>query len=64
MAFVDQDVDGLDLCDVAVALEFLPHLGADSRDGHVEGVHGLDLGSLDSCTIGQSTNPVYHDLPN
>ena len=64
MAFVDQDIDSLELCDVAVALELLPHLGADSRDRHVQGVHGLDLGSLDSCAIGQPNNPLCHCLAN
>ena len=46
MAFVDEDVGSLELRDVAVALEFLPHLGANGGDGHVQGVHGLDLGCL------------------
>ena len=67
MAFVDQDIDGLELCDIAVTLELLPHLGADSRDGHVQGVHGLDLGSLYSCAIRQSTKLVFHnfsDIPS
>ena len=53
MTVVDEDVDGLELCDVAVALELLPHLGANGRDGHVQGVHGLDLGSLESCASRQ-----------
>ena len=47
MAVVDEDVNGLELRDVAVALELLPHLGANGRDGHVQGVHGLDLGCLE-----------------
>ena len=46
MAFVDEDVGSLELRDVAVALELLPHLGANGGDGHVQGVHGLDLGCL------------------
>lgn len=46
VAVVDEDVGGLELRDVAVALKLLPHLGADGGDGHVEGVHGLDLGGL------------------
>lgn len=46
VAVVDEDVDGLELRDVAVALELLPHLGPDGGNGHVEGVHGLDLGGL------------------
>jgi hypothetical protein len=43
-----------------VALELLPHLGADGRDGHVQGVHGLDLGCLKSCASRQPGSPVYH----
>lgn len=46
MAFVDEDVGSLELRDVAVALELLPHLCANGGDGHVQGVHGLDLGCL------------------
>lgn len=60
MAFVDEDVGGLELGDVAVALELLPHLGADGRDGHVQGVHGLDLGCLESCASRQPSSPVFH----
>ena len=60
MAFVDEDVDSLELCDVAVALKLLPHLGADGRDGHVQGVHGLDLGCLKSCASRQPGTPVFH----
>jgi hypothetical protein len=60
MAVVDKDVDGLELCDVAVALELLPHLGANGRDGHVQGVHGLDLGCLELCAVRQPGIPVAH----
>lgn len=48
VAVVDEDVGGLQLGDVAVTLELLPHLGANGGDGDVEGVHGLDLGGLSS----------------
>jgi hypothetical protein len=48
VAVVDEDVGGLELGDVAVTLELLPHLGANGGDGDVEGVHGLDLGGLNS----------------
>ena len=46
MAVHDEDVGSLELRDVAVTLKLLPHLGADGGDGHVEGVHGLNLGGL------------------
>jgi len=46
VAVVDEDICGPKLGDVAVALELLPHLGADSGDWDVERVHGLDLGGL------------------
>lgn len=42
-----QHVDGLQLVDEAVSLEFLPYLGAQRGDGEVEGVHGLDFGGLE-----------------
>jgi hypothetical protein len=60
MAVVDKDVDSLELCDIAVALELLPHLGANGRDGHVQGVHGLDLGCLELCAARQPGIPVAH----
>ena len=41
-----EDIDSLELLNVSVSLELLPHLGADSRDWHVERVHCLDLWSL------------------
>lgn len=41
-----EDIDSLQLLDVAVSLELLSHLCADGRNGHVERVHLLDLGSL------------------
>ena len=43
-----EDINSLQLLDVAVSLELLSHLCADGRDGHVERVHLLDLGSLKS----------------
>lgn len=46
MALINEEVDGPQLGDVAVALELLSHLGANGGDGHVQGVHGLDLGGL------------------
>ena len=61
MAFLDENVGGLELRDVAVALELLPHLGADGRDGDVQGVHGLNLGSLESCASRQPGSPVSHN---
>jgi hypothetical protein len=60
MAVVDKDIDSLELCDVAVALELLPHLCANGRDGHVQGVHGLDLGCLELCAARQPDIPVAH----
>jgi hypothetical protein len=48
VAVVDEDVGGLELGDVAVTLELLPHLGANGGNGDVERVHGLDLGGLSS----------------
>ena len=58
VAVVDEDVGGLQLGDVAVTLELLPHLGANGRHGHVQGVHGLDLGCLESCASRQPGSPV------
>lgn len=46
VTLVQQDVNGLDLGDVAVLLEFLADLCADGGHGHAEGVHGLDLRGL------------------
>jgi hypothetical protein len=31
-----------------VSFKLLPYLGADARDWHIKGVHGLDFGSLGS----------------
>jgi hypothetical protein len=50
VAVEKQHVDRLDLVDVAVSLKLLAHLGAERRDGQVQRVHGLDLGSL-SCVV-------------
>lgn len=46
MALEQQHINSAELLDVAVLLEFLTDLGADSGDRHVQGVHGLDLGGL------------------
>lgn len=46
MRVEQEDIDGLQLLDVAVSLELLSHLCADGRNGHVERVHLLDLGCL------------------
>ena len=46
VAVHEQHVHRLQLRHVSVPLELLPYLGADGGDGHVERVHGLDLGSL------------------
>lgn len=43
-----EDINSLQLLDVAVSLELLSHLCADGRDGHVERVHLLYLGGLRS----------------
>lgn len=59
MAFVDKDVGSLELRDVAVALELLPHLGADGRNRHVQGVHGLDLGCLDVMRLASARLSCY-----
>jgi hypothetical protein len=42
----EKDIDHGQLVDEAVALELLPHAGADGRDGLRDRVHGLDLGRL------------------
>jgi hypothetical protein len=44
----EKNVDGLQLLDVTVSFELLSHLCANGRDGHVERVHLLDLGGLES----------------
>lgn len=46
MALEEQDVNSGELANVAVLLELLADLGADGGYGHVERVHGLDLGGL------------------
>jgi len=45
MALREQDVDRLYVVDVSVFLKLLPYFRADLGDGHVQGVHGLDLGT-------------------
>lgn len=46
VAAEEQHIDCLYLIDVSMPLEFLPHFGPQLGYGHVERVHGLDLGSL------------------
>lgn len=46
MALEQQHINGAELLDVAVLLEFLTDLGSDGGDGHVQGVHCLDFGGL------------------
>jgi hypothetical protein len=46
MALEEQHVNGGELANVAVLLELLADLGADGGYGHVQRVHGLDLGGL------------------
>ena len=48
MRVEQKNIDGLQLLNVAVSLELLSHLCADGGHGHVERVHLLDLGCLDS----------------
>jgi hypothetical protein len=51
VALVKKDIDDGKLVDVTVALELLPHAGAHGCDGMRDGVHGLDLGSLESNAV-------------
>lgn len=46
VALEQQDVDDAELAHVAVLLELLADLCADGGNGHVQGVHGLDLRGL------------------
>lgn len=44
VALVEQNINDAQLANVAVLLELLADLGTDDGYGHVQGVHGLDLG--------------------
>lgn len=46
VAVEQQHIHRLQLRDISVPLKLLSDLGADGGDGHVERVHGLDLGRL------------------
>lgn len=46
VALVEQNINDAQLADVAVLLELLADLGTDDGNGHVQRVHGLDLGGL------------------
>lgn len=46
VALEKKHINDLQLADVAVLLEFLADLGTDGGYGHVQRVHGLDLGGL------------------
>ena len=46
MTIEQQHIRRLELRHVSMALKFLPDLGTDRADGHVEGVHLLDFGGL------------------
>lgn len=46
MALEEEHIHNLQLADVAVLLKLLADLRADGGHGHVQGVHGLDLGGL------------------
>jgi hypothetical protein len=46
VALVEQNINNVQLADVAVLLELLANLGTDDGNGHVQRVHGLDLGGL------------------
>ena len=46
VALVEQHINSVQLANIAVLLEFLTDLGTDSGYGHVQRVHGLDLGGL------------------
>jgi hypothetical protein len=48
VALVQQDVNDIELVDVAVLLEFLADLCANGGDGEVQGVHCLDLRALNT----------------
>lgn len=47
MVLREKHIDCLHVVDVSVLLEFLSDLRPDLRNGHVQGVHGLDLGALE-----------------
>lgn len=46
MALEEQDIHHAHLVDITVLLKLLADLGADGGNGHVQRVHGLDLGGL------------------
>ena len=46
MALHEQYIDCLQVVDISVLLELFSHLGSDLRNGHIQGVHLLDLGTL------------------
>lgn len=46
VALVKKHINGFDLGNIAVLLEFLADLRADSGYGHAQRVHGLDLRGL------------------
>lgn len=46
VALVEQNINDVQLANVAVLLELLADLGTDDGYGHVQGVHGLNLGGL------------------
>lgn len=46
VALEDQNVNSRELADIAMLLELLADLGANGGYGHVQRVHGLDLGGL------------------
>lgn len=59
MAIEQQHVHRLELIHVSVSLELLPYLGANGGDGHVEGVHLLDLGALRAGIISSTALPPH-----
>lgn len=59
----EQDVDCVQLSDVTVSLEFLSHLCPDGGDGHVQRVHGLDLGSRSEPFPVGSEDPLLCIVP-
>jgi hypothetical protein len=46
MALEQEHIHHSNLIHISVPLELLPHLRSESRNRHVEGVHGLNLWSL------------------
>jgi hypothetical protein len=62
VALEQQDIYGTELLHVAVFLELLANLGADGGYGHVQRVHGLDLGGLFGSILLIVSLPVHQGM--